>query len=238
MHYTTAICEHECGYLPNEKATSEYIFNVSKEITKDMASLLLFHGWRRFGERFFRPICGHCEKCESIRVDADNFELTRSMKRVLKKNINTQIKLASPCATDEKVELYNKFHAERTKEKAWEENQIDLFRYAETFTDGGYDFAVEASYYIDDKLVGIDYVDVLPNGLSSVYFVYDPEYSKYSLGVYSLLIQFEWAKKLGLKYVYLGWGVRANSSLLYKFDYHPHEILINRPKLKEVAIWK
>ncbi|MEY4504621.1 MAG: hypothetical protein RL154_917 [Pseudomonadota bacterium] len=238
MHYTTAICEHACGYLTGQNAKSEYIFNVSKEITKDMATLLLFHGWRRFGERFFRPICEHCTKCESIRVLADEFEFSKSMKRIFKKNLHTEIKIEQPSLTQEKIDLYNCFHASKTDQKGWETNQIDAPRYSETFVDGNYDFALEIGYYIDNKLVGLDYIDILPNGLSSIYFIYNPEYSKYSLGVYSLLIQIEWAKKMGLKYIYLGWAVRENQSLLYKFDYKPQQILLNRPTLKERAIWK
>ena len=160
------------------------------------------------------------------------------MKRVLKKNKNTEIRLTKPSVNSEKIEIYNRFHSNRTAEKGWEENQIDEARYIETFTEGGYDFALEADYYIDGKLVGIDYIDVLDGGISSIYFIYDPRYAKWSLGVYSLLIQIEWAKRMGIKYIYLGWAVRENSSLLYKFDYKPNEILQNRPTIKEEAIWK
>jgi arginine-tRNA-protein transferase len=237
MHYTTAICEHECGYIAGQNAKSEYIFNVSSDISKTMASLLLVHGWRRFGERFFRPVCNGCHKCESIRILAYEFEPSRSMRRTIKKNANTKIKLEHPSVTQEKIDLYNRFHAHRTKHKGWEENIINWQRYTETFVDGNYDFALEANYYIDDKLVGIDYIDVLPSGLSSIYFIYDLDYAQYSLGVYSLLMQFEWAKKMGLKYVYLGWAVKENASLLYKFDYKPNEILQNRPTIDENAIW-
>jgi arginine-tRNA-protein transferase len=46
-------------------------------------------------------------------------------------------------------------------------------------------------YYLDDTLIAVGVVDILPHGLSSVYFFYDPQYRKYSLGVYGALREIE-----------------------------------------------
>lgn len=42
-------------------------------------------------------------------------------------------------------------------------------------------------YWIDDRLIGVGVLDILPNCVSSVYFFYDPEYSFLSLGTYASL---------------------------------------------------
>lgn len=42
-------------------------------------------------------------------------------------------------------------------------------------------------YYLDDELIAVGVVDLLPESVSSVYFFYDPAYKKYSLGVYGVL---------------------------------------------------
>jgi arginine-tRNA-protein transferase len=31
-------------------------------------------------------------------------------------------------------------------------------------------------YYFENKLIGVGVVDILPHGLSSVYYFYDPQY--------------------------------------------------------------
>ena len=43
-------------------------------------------------------------------------------------------------------------------------------------------------YYYEGKLIGVGVVDIVPDGLSSVYFFYDPSLKDYRLGVFSSLI--------------------------------------------------
>lgn len=42
-------------------------------------------------------------------------------------------------------------------------------------------------YWLDDKLIAVGVIDILPGSVSSVYFFYDPEYSFLSLGTYGSL---------------------------------------------------
>lgn len=42
-------------------------------------------------------------------------------------------------------------------------------------------------YWIDDRLIGVGVIDILPKSLSSVYFFYDPEFEFLSLGTYASL---------------------------------------------------
>lgn len=42
-------------------------------------------------------------------------------------------------------------------------------------------------YWLDDKLIAVAVIDILPSCVSSVYFFYDPDYSFLSLGTYSSL---------------------------------------------------
>lgn len=50
-------------------------------------------------------------------------------------------------------------------------------------------------YYLEEKLIAVGVVDVLPESLSSVYFFYDPKYRKYSLGVYGALKEIEYIRE-------------------------------------------
>ena len=42
-------------------------------------------------------------------------------------------------------------------------------------------------YYLNNKLIAVGVVDILPEVLSSVYFFYDPDYKKYSIGNFGSL---------------------------------------------------
>lgn len=43
-------------------------------------------------------------------------------------------------------------------------------------------------YFYKEKLIGIGVVDIVPDGLSSVYYFYEPSLKDYRLGVFSSLI--------------------------------------------------
>jgi arginine-tRNA-protein transferase len=86
-------------------------------------------------------------------------------------------------------------------------------------------------------LVGVDLVDFLDDGLSAIYFYYDPDFAKYSLGNYSIYKQIEMAKERELKWIYLGYYVKDCDSLNYKVNFTPYEILQNNDELDEAAVW-
>ena len=43
-------------------------------------------------------------------------------------------------------------------------------------------------YYFKGVLIGVGVVDMMDDGLSSVYYFYDPKYKEYRLGVFSSII--------------------------------------------------
>lgn len=67
-------------------------------------------------------------------------------------------------------------------------------------------------YYLEDHLLAVGVVDLLAESLSSVYFYYDPDYKKYSLGVYGVLQEIEFVRHRKLthpefKYYYMGYYI-------------------------------
>ncbi|BCD67308.1 leucyl-tRNA---protein transferase [Nitratiruptor sp. YY09-18] len=201
--------------------------------TRTLASELIKRGWRRFGHSYFHPICKGCSECKNIRIDVQNFKPTRSQKRAIKKNRNTQIYIQKPTLTYEHVELYNKFHKFKETKSGWNYNEMDVQTYYEEFVVGAHNFGKEVLYFADDKLIAVDLIDILDDGISSIYFFYDPEYEKLSLGVYSLLVQIQLAKNLGLEWIYLGYWVDGCKSFAYKTNFKPYQILEGFPPLEE-----
>ncbi len=86
-------------------------------------------------------------------------------------------------------------------------------------------------YRLDGKLIAVGVVDILPLCLSSVYFFYDPDYSNFSLGIYSgrstffihyaALREIQWVQSVqkacpALKYYYMGFYIHTCPKMKYK----------------------
>ncbi|KAG1701261.1 Arginyl-tRNA--protein transferase 1 [Nymphon striatum] len=85
-------------------------------------------------------------------------------------------------------------------------------------------------YWLDDKLIAVGVIDILPTLVSSVYLYYDPEYSFLSLGTYSALVELNFTRELcqknsELKYYYMGLYVHSCPKLRYKGNYYPSFLL-------------
>lgn len=66
------------------------------------------------------------------------------------------------------------------------------------------DGAVHALYRLDGVLIAFAVLDVLPDCISSVYFVWDPDYAGLGLGKLGALREIAMAKELDLKFYYMG----------------------------------
>src|SRR5690606_34258055 len=72
----------------------------------------------------------------------------------------------------------------------------------------------------------VSIIDVLDEGLSSVYTFYDPDVPG-SLGTYSVLWQIEQCRTLGLPWLYLGYWIRESRKMAYKSRFRPAQMLID-----------
>ena len=233
VEFTTL--ENSCVYQPGKKMKMSYKY--IKNPTLSLNSKLIREGWRRFGKYFSRPACDGCSDCLSLKIDVKNFKLSKSQKRVYKKNKNTKIIIRKPSVTKEHLDLYTRYHSYKEQKDGWEKTQISFSTYEDLYIAGSSFYGKEILYFHDGKLVGVDLVDFLEDGISAIYFYYDPDYLHLSLGKYSLLKEIDFAKELDLDWIYLGYAVKSCKSLNYKFDYKPHKILQNYPKSGEEAIW-
>lgn len=222
--FTFATPPGPCGYLPDRKWSLRY--DVVGTMTAAEYGERMRAGWRRFGRSLFRPQCPTCTACRSLRVDAARFSPSRSQSRVRKKNAGVvELTITSPSVTDEKLALYDRFHAFQSDFKGWPGREPETAAdYAESFVDNPFP-TEEWQYHLAGQLVGVGYVDALPVGLSAIYFYHDPDFRDRSLGVWNVLEVIRAAAARGLPHAYLGYHVAGCGSLEYKANYRPNEVL-------------
>jgi len=224
-----------CSYLDDKEQTTHY--KIVQECSVSYCQALIERGWRRFGHMFFRPVCVECTSCESFKIDVKNYEFTKSQRRILRKNEDTKIVIQRPQVSAEHLALFGKYHEYMQDKRGWKYEKTTFRHYYASFVHGYGDFGYEVLYYIKDRLVGVDLIDVLPNGISSIYFYYDPSFEKYSLGTYSMLEQIKLAKENDLSWIYMGYYVKSCQSLEYKRRYTPYLVLQGRPSNEHEPFW-
>lgn len=75
---------------------------------------------------------------------------------------------------------------------------------------------IHECYIIDKKLVAIAVLDILPTTISSVYFIWDPDYAHLSLGTVSALREIIMAKLLKKDHYYMGFFIPDCDKMIYK----------------------
>jgi arginine-tRNA-protein transferase len=216
-----------CTYLPGQRASLEYEI-VGKLSPAEYLQRML-DGWRRFGHMLFHTACNACNACRSVRVHADRFRPNRSQRRARHMNEGVvRLEIGEPSVSDEKLRLYDRFHEHRSETVGWAYHGAkDVASYVDAFV--AQPFAVEEwRYFLGERLVGVGYVDALPQpgcgGLSAIYFYYDPDEKRRSLGTWNVLCVLDEAARRGMPFAYLGYYVEGCRSLEYKGNFVPNQL--------------
>ena len=101
-----SMLDYDCAYLPEKKVRMHYKY-VDND-SKTFATAVIARGWRRFGKYYFHPICNGCNECKSIRINVQDHTFSKSQRKILRKNEETQIIVQAPSLTSTHIDLYNK----------------------------------------------------------------------------------------------------------------------------------
>jgi len=224
-----------CSYLQDKEQTMYY--KVIEDCNTLQCQEMIERGYRRFGKMYFKPLCSGCDECKSIKIDVKNYKLSSSNKRVIKKASFIKSYIQTPTMSQAHLDLFEKYHLHMKEKKDWEHNQATPQSYYGSFVDGHNGFGYEVLYFDEEKLIAVDLIDILEDGISSIYFYYDPDYMKYGLGKLSLLYQIQYAKEHNKDWIYLGYYVKECPSLSYKANYKPYLTLQGRPADNEEYCW-
>lgn len=209
-----------CPYLPERDARLPLRLPLGP-MTPEAFDRLLASGERRSGRLVYHTQCGSCSECQSLRLPVDKFRPTKSQLRVWRRNEGViRVEMGRPALTREHLALYNRHKLERGLARRDEPMSAESYRswLVHTCTE-----TAEIRYLLDDRLVGVSIVDFGRRAASSVYHYFDPDESKRSIGVYSVLKEIEICRRSGLAWYYLGYYVQDCRALAYKAQYWPHE---------------
>lgn len=235
--YLTA--PYPCSYLPDQLARSQ-VATPSLLINTRVYSELVQHGFRRSGTYTYRPHCDNCRACVPLRVPAKRFTANRSQRRARKRHAGLEATLHPLQDKVEYYDLYQRYQHARHRNGGMVTDDRESYRnfllkshvdtvlveFREPF-DPAQDRPLRQAQGRQGILRMVSVIDLLGDGLSSVYTFYEPDLPGARFGVYNVLWQIELCRKLDLDFVYLGYWIRQSRKMAYKVGYQPAQGLLD-----------
>jgi len=222
-----------CPYLPGQEERKVFTHLVGDR-AGELNDLLTHGGFRRSQSIAYRPACETCRACISVRVVADDFKPTHSMRRIAEINADVIGEMRSPTPTSEQYSVFRAYLDARHRDGGMAD--MTVLDYAMMIEDSHVETKlIEYRLRGPDsgitgrgagRLLAVALTDVLSDGLSMVYSFFDPDAEDRSLGTLMILEHIQRAREMGLAYVYLGYWVSNSRKMEYKGRFLPQERLM------------
>ena len=221
-----------CPYLPGQEERKVFTHLVG-ERAAELNDLLTHGGFRRSQSIAYRPACETCRACISVRVVAEDFRPTRSMRRNLERNNDLVGEMRVAVPTSEQYAVFRSYLDARHRDGGMAD--MSVLDYAMMVEDShvetrmveyrqrGPDSAINGRG--TGKLLAVALTDVLSDGLSMVYSCFDAEEASRSLGTFMILDHIARCRRMSLSYVYLGYWVQGSRKMDYKGRFLPQQRL-------------
>ncbi len=218
VHLTT-LEEHACPYLPGRTARTRAFLtqHIPPEIYHDFMNA----GFRRSGRMIYQPVCHGCRACIPLRIPVQQFKPSKSQRRCWRKNQDLRVEVGPPQISDEKYALYCRYLAQWHGRRPVE----SLSEFASFLYESPVYTIVFCYRDAEGCLLGVGLCDLCARSLSSVYFYHDPAQARRGLGTFSAMYEIHTAKQKGIPYYYMGYWILGCSSMQYKTDFRPYELL-------------
>jgi len=187
---------------------------------------LMRAGFRRSQRYAYRPACPGCQACVPVRIPVAAFEMTRSWRRILRRNADLVATERPAVAAEEQFHLFRRYLAGRHDESGMSEMTWE--DYQAMAGDSTVESMLVEWRRTDGRLMAVSLTDRTASGLSGVYKFYEPDEPKRSLGSLIILWHVRRAAELGLAHVYLGYWIAESPKMAYKIRFQPLERLTDR----------
>ncbi|MDR3088379.1 MAG: arginyltransferase [Desulfobulbaceae bacterium] len=209
-----------CPYgLPRTARFAQALF---ERLTDRQLEILFAAGYRRNGNSFYTMRCWDCRACLPIRLRVDRFRPNRSQRRALRRNQDLCVSLDELQLDLDHLELCDLFLQTRYPR---EQNRAHGY-YGEFFCNNIADTR-QLQFRLGERLLGSSIIDIGRNFMNAVYFYFDPNEARRSLGVFNILSLIDLCQRDGIDYLYLGYYIAETRAMRYKAAFRPHQLFVD-----------
>lgn len=189
-------------------------FHNPQSLHGELLDFYLANGWFRSGQYIYTTkilnFDGILYSPIRIRLPLEGYEFRKSLRKIWNKN-------------QKFTTVFRKAFISREKEELYQKHKLRFDGYVsqtikDALQDGGettiYD-TYEVAVYDGEKLIAVSFFDLGEKSMASIIGLFDPDYSSFSLGFYTMLAEINYGKKNGFKFYYPGYIIPNYP----KFDY-------------------
>jgi len=183
---------------------------------------LLADGWRHFGQQFFRYNLALYENeirlVVPLRIRLLDFRPAQSQERIRRKNSDVEVSVGPVNLSDEVLDLF-----ERHKQRFKQHTPENIFTFIAERPEDEPCATFQQTLRIGERIVGVGFFDAGDRSVSAIYTAFDPDETRRSLGVFTILKEIEFAVENGMEFYYLGYSYSGRSFYDYKKRFHGTE---------------
>jgi arginine-tRNA-protein transferase len=178
-------------------------------------------GFRRSHSLAYRPACPGCTACVPVRIRVEDFDWSRSFRRITNRNADLTTRDMAGHATMEQYRLFIRY--QRSRHSGGEMSSMSFRDFRAMIEDSPIDTRIIEFRDPEGDLVAVMLADRQMDAMSAVYSLFDPELDKRSLGTYMVLWLIKQAEDIELPHVYLGYWIEESPKMSYKTRFRPLE---------------